>query len=194
MRENLRLGRIHNRGMHYALLCQRKPNGLPYTSSDADLNWLCCRALDCARWLGYIDFEDITDERNLEPVIRLWTPQAPEAFIHRGSVAPLGPRATAARPPLTREPAEDRPLPCRIGNFMTTTQQNTRHVADDDVQNQKKQQAEQREMERMARDYMIFDCQQSLAEKIKDRPLTNRVAVDCAAALIRATTLTVFPE
>jgi hypothetical protein len=78
MLDKLGIGRLHNRGIHYALLGQTKPNGEPYTSEDWD--WLA-RPLDCARWLGYIEFDRIADERNLPPVIRLWKPPPPFTWV-----------------------------------------------------------------------------------------------------------------
>ena len=87
-REELGITRIHNRGLHYALIGQTKPNGLPYTSSDSDWDWLGSKALDAARWLAYISWEDITDERNLPPVIRQWLPLEPESEIRSGILLP----------------------------------------------------------------------------------------------------------
>ena len=72
----------HNRGIHYALLGQKKPDGLPYTGND--WKWLA-GPIDAARWLGYIPFDDIVDERNLPPVIRLWRPFGPQAGIDCGN-------------------------------------------------------------------------------------------------------------
>jgi hypothetical protein len=66
-------GQRHLRGMHYALIGQPKPNGLPYTNTDKDWLWLgmCAKS---ARWLGYIPFDRIVDQRNDEPEITLWKP------------------------------------------------------------------------------------------------------------------------
>ena len=86
MLEHLGIGRLHNRGVHYALFGHRKPDGTPYTSTDENWDWLCRRPLDCARWLGYIRFDRITDERNLPPVVRLWTPTAPQGWVNRAEI------------------------------------------------------------------------------------------------------------
>lgn len=73
-------GRIHIRGLHYVLLGRPKPNGLPYSSTDEDWCWLGNHAVKAARWLGYIPFDQIVDERSDEPVIRLRTDQ-PQPYV-----------------------------------------------------------------------------------------------------------------
>ena len=62
---------IHLRGVHYLLVATqaRKPNGTPYTNTKADYFWLNDRVAKAARWLRYIPFDRIIDERNEEPVI-----------------------------------------------------------------------------------------------------------------------------
>jgi hypothetical protein len=66
---------IHARGLHYALVTAQpiKPNGEIYRNNEADWVWLSEDALTTARWLGYVDFDRITDERNSPPVIRIPT-------------------------------------------------------------------------------------------------------------------------
>jgi len=62
--------RIHWRGLDYAIVAPgniRKPNGELYLNNDADWTWLASCAGKAARWLGYIDFERITDNRNYPP-------------------------------------------------------------------------------------------------------------------------------
>ena len=55
MLEKLNITRkIHNRGIHYALLGQTKPDGKPYTSTDENWKWLQQGPIDSARWLGYV--------------------------------------------------------------------------------------------------------------------------------------------
>src|SRR5215475_2163989 len=64
--------KIHWRGLHYALVSSTnltKPSGEPYRNTDDDWTWLTNVAGKSARWLGYIDFERITDNRNSEPFI-----------------------------------------------------------------------------------------------------------------------------
>jgi len=64
--------KIHWRGLHYAILSQGniyKPNGQIYVNSNDDWEWLSTVAGKSARWLGYVPFEKITDNRNAEPFI-----------------------------------------------------------------------------------------------------------------------------
>jgi len=69
-----KLVQIHCRGLHYTIVSMpelRKPNGDPYLNDIDNWTWLQ-RVAGVARWLGYIDFEAITDERNAGP--ELWLP------------------------------------------------------------------------------------------------------------------------
>ena len=69
-----KLVQIHCRGLHYTIVSLpelRKPNGEPYLNDIDNWTWLQ-RVTGVARWLGYIDFESITDERNAGP--ELWLP------------------------------------------------------------------------------------------------------------------------
>jgi hypothetical protein len=61
---------IHNRGVHYTLIGQRKPDGSAYENDERTWKWLSDRVSKAARWLGYVPFTQITDQRNAEPVIR----------------------------------------------------------------------------------------------------------------------------
>lgn len=69
----LRRGRkIHWRGLHYVLVSTSalvKPNGEPYRNTDDDWTWLVNVAGKAARWLGYVPFERIVDNRNAPPII-----------------------------------------------------------------------------------------------------------------------------
>ena len=79
--------RTHWRGLHYALVAQgnvRKPNGEIYQNTDEDWHWLSDVAGKAARWLGYIPFDRITDNRNSEPVIHRKARVEPEASISVG--------------------------------------------------------------------------------------------------------------
>jgi hypothetical protein len=71
--ERLGLGeqKIHLRGLHYMLVSGEvvRPNGLPYTNTEADWDWLQEHAAKAARWLGYISFSQIVDARNAEPTV-----------------------------------------------------------------------------------------------------------------------------
>jgi hypothetical protein len=77
--------RIHLHGFHYVLVSAGgvvKPNGEPYRNTHADDDWLAEVAGKRARWLGYVPFDRIDDNRNPDPVIyRPDKPRAPEARI-----------------------------------------------------------------------------------------------------------------
>ena len=59
---------IHLRGVHYLLVATQalKPDGTPYTNTKADYFWLNDRVAKAARWLRYVAFDRIIDERNEE--------------------------------------------------------------------------------------------------------------------------------
>jgi hypothetical protein len=64
--------RIHLRGLHYQISSAADvllPNGKPYTNTDDDWLWLQSKAAKAARWLGYVGFERIVDQRNEPPKI-----------------------------------------------------------------------------------------------------------------------------
>jgi hypothetical protein len=64
-----RTRKIHWRGLHYAIVVRgnvRKPNGEIFRNTNEDWEWLSSVAGKAARWLGYIPFERITDNRNAE--------------------------------------------------------------------------------------------------------------------------------
>ena len=68
------------------MIGEPKPDGTPYTNTEADWLWLHAKAGKAARWLGYIPFEKITDERNAEPVVRIFEPPNPRLCISVGEV------------------------------------------------------------------------------------------------------------
>ena len=74
--------RIHLRGLHYMLLGRQKPDGSPYTNTEADWLWLAGDAGKAVRWLGYIPWDQIADQRNSPPEIREFEPPDPGAFLH----------------------------------------------------------------------------------------------------------------
>jgi hypothetical protein len=79
--------RIHWRGLHYAILaagCIHKPNGEIYRNNDEDWTWLAGSAGKAARWLGYVDFERIIDNRNADPVIHRKGRVTPETWVSIG--------------------------------------------------------------------------------------------------------------
>ncbi len=74
--------RIHNRGLFYVLVSKGsvvRPNGRLFLNDDDNWVWLCEKAIKAARWLGYVPFDQITDERNATPVIRLAEEHIPYA-------------------------------------------------------------------------------------------------------------------
>jgi hypothetical protein len=77
--------RIHLRGLHYAITMHSspitKPNGDRYVNDDKCWQWLQNGPAKDARWLGYIPFEQITDERNAAPVTRIYTPTEPRPYL-----------------------------------------------------------------------------------------------------------------
>ena len=76
--------RVHLRGLHYMLIGQPKPDGLPYTNTDKDWLWLSGTAGKAARWLGYLPFDQITDQRNAAPEVRIFSQPWPESYITVG--------------------------------------------------------------------------------------------------------------
>jgi hypothetical protein len=76
---------IHLRGLHYVLVAAAdaiKPDGTPYVNSDADWTWLSEGAAKVARWLGYIPFDRVIDERNEAPAIFVPEAVEPEAAVY----------------------------------------------------------------------------------------------------------------
>ncbi|HRD60451.1 MAG TPA: hypothetical protein PLZ93_00520 [Nocardioides sp.] len=61
---------IHLRGLHYMVLGRPKPDGTAYTNTDADWLWLSGDAAKAARWLGYLPWEQVVDQRNAAPLLR----------------------------------------------------------------------------------------------------------------------------
>lgn len=64
--------RIHLRGLHYAIVSRGdviRPDGRIYVNDEEAWLWLQSTAAKAARWLGYVPFSAIVDERNAPPVI-----------------------------------------------------------------------------------------------------------------------------
>lgn len=91
--------RIHLRGLHYMVLGRPKPGGVPYANTDKDWAWLQGDAGKAARWLGYIPFEQITDQRNAEPQVREFSQPQPWPYVTVGIDVEL-PRAADIMPEL----------------------------------------------------------------------------------------------
>ena len=78
----LRQTEIHLRGLHYSLLGQPHHDGTPYTNDDPTWQWLVSNAAKAARWLGYIEFDQIKDERNAAPTLHLADKRDPRPYIN----------------------------------------------------------------------------------------------------------------
>jgi hypothetical protein len=79
--------RAHWRGLHYAIVAAgqvRKPNGEVYINTDEDWTWLVDTAGKAARWLGYIPFGRITDNRNAAPIIHRKARVTPQSYLSIG--------------------------------------------------------------------------------------------------------------
>jgi hypothetical protein len=95
----------HWRGLHYALIMAkkkvRKPSGEDYQNTEEDWDWLQGKVGKAARWLGYIPFDRIKDERNAAPIIHRHQWTVPEAYLSIGlsvgvpDVDDIDPRPTA---------------------------------------------------------------------------------------------------
>jgi hypothetical protein len=51
----------------------QKPDATPYTNTDEDWGWLQDHPAKAGRWLGYVDFDRIVDERNAEPEVTIFS-------------------------------------------------------------------------------------------------------------------------
>lgn len=76
--------KIHLRGLHYMVIGRPKPDGTPYTNTEADWLWLSSDAGKAARWLGYIPFDQITDQRNSPPTVKIFDRTPPSAYLNPG--------------------------------------------------------------------------------------------------------------
>jgi hypothetical protein len=65
-------GKIHDRGLHYAVLSGDtiKPDGVRYANTEDDWQWLV-GVVGVARWLNYVRFDQIVDQKNSEAVLRV---------------------------------------------------------------------------------------------------------------------------
>ena len=94
---------IHLRGVHYVLVSVQavKPDGTPYMNTKKDYEWLNDRVGKPARWLRYIPFDSIIDERNEEAIIsrapRLPPPET-GAAVSTGYDGPILPESVSIEP------------------------------------------------------------------------------------------------
>ena len=64
----------------------RKPNGEIYRNTEDDWEWLITNPAKAARWLGYVPFDRIIDQRNAAPIIHRKATLCPEARLSIGLV------------------------------------------------------------------------------------------------------------
>jgi hypothetical protein len=76
--------KIHLRGLHYMVIGEPKPDGTPYANTAKDWEWLQSDAAKAARFLGYIPFDQITDQRNAQPEVRRFEYPAPFGYLSTG--------------------------------------------------------------------------------------------------------------
>ncbi len=77
---------VHLRGLHYVLLGSIKPDGSQYVNNEANWTWLSEKAAQAARWLGYLAFEQIIDQRNEPPQIIEYQAPNPTPVLDLGGV------------------------------------------------------------------------------------------------------------
>jgi hypothetical protein len=77
---------VHLRGMHYILVTDEciKPDGTPYRNDEPDWLWLQGKAAKAARWLGYVPFDSIIDQRNAAPTITRYERKTPHPYLSPG--------------------------------------------------------------------------------------------------------------
>lgn len=80
----LGIERLHFRGIHYRLIGRTKPDGTLYGNNEKDWVWLQAGPGKAARWLGYIDFDRIIDERNAAPTILIQPTSPPTSTLTAG--------------------------------------------------------------------------------------------------------------
>ena len=73
---------IHLRGLHYMVLGREKPDGTPYANTEDDWLWLSAAAGKAARYLGYIPFDQIIDQRNEAPTVHIFEEPYPQAYLN----------------------------------------------------------------------------------------------------------------
>jgi hypothetical protein len=79
--------RAHWRGLHYAIVTRgnvKKPDGSIYLNTDDDWNWLIGSPAKAARWLGYVSFDRIIDQRNAPAIIHRKARVEPQSWLSIG--------------------------------------------------------------------------------------------------------------
>jgi hypothetical protein len=78
---------IHLRGLFYLIVAVgsvRRPNGELFTNTEPTWAWFSERAAKAARWLGYVSFDRIIDERNAPPELFIAEPSPTYAGLFSG--------------------------------------------------------------------------------------------------------------
>src|SRR5258708_27217151 len=75
---------IHLRGLHYAAIGRKKPDGTPYANTAKEWLWLSTEAAKAARFLDKIPFDQITHHRNAEPKVQIFEEPSPRPYISVG--------------------------------------------------------------------------------------------------------------
>jgi hypothetical protein len=99
--------RVHIRGLHYAMVISgnvRKPGGEVYRNTDEDWKWLVDDVMRAARWLGYVPFERIVDQRSAEPIIFRANDPIGALFRHLSAGVEMGQVAFEIGPIYINEP------------------------------------------------------------------------------------------
>ena len=76
---------VHARGLHYSSLGTEKPDGSPYTNTDANETWMNT-ASKAARWLGLMPWTDFHDKKNDAPTVTRFETPDPKPAILLGEV------------------------------------------------------------------------------------------------------------
>jgi hypothetical protein len=95
-------GQIHLRGLHYKISSPAdiiRPNGLPYVNDNDCWEWLGEFAAKAGRWLQYVGFDRIGDERNEKPFLFVPDNYFPDPEFHSGA-SPVIPELKATTPHL----------------------------------------------------------------------------------------------
>lgn len=91
---------VHVRGLHYAAIGTRLPDGTQYANTDESYVWMQDKPAKAARWLGLVPWEDIIDKKNDTPRVHLWEPPQPQPQIVFGNVEISFPEDLAPEPRL----------------------------------------------------------------------------------------------
>ena len=83
-----RLGnrRIHVRGLHYAAIETRKPDGRLYENTEEAYLWMSDKPARAVRWLGLVPFTAIVDKKNDAPRVERFEPPDPTPHIQIADV------------------------------------------------------------------------------------------------------------